>query len=229
MTRFTKHIEPWGQFVDVKINSPDILEKELKRAQKGVVFMSSICDGWQQIERKYRLSRQCLHLLVNNGFQVNILTKSVNVRDDFDTIRQGNVHLGVTITVMDDSLCRKIEPGASITRNRIRLLQDAADNGIKTWAFIGPFMPFLSDNMENIDAIFESLSKIKLDHVYFDQLNLRSGVWQSIKNFLSTSYPHLLGSYSKLLYDQSRREAYKEDIERLILKSADKYAIKIMS
>ncbi|MCK4462890.1 MAG: hypothetical protein KAU58_01105 [Candidatus Omnitrophica bacterium] len=58
ISRYTGHSEPWGTYVDVKINSPEILEKEVKKKRRGEVMMSSICDGWQPIEAKYRLSSE---------------------------------------------------------------------------------------------------------------------------------------------------------------------------
>jgi len=225
MRRFTGHTEPWGQFVDAKVNSPHILEKELKRTVQGAVIMSSVCDGWQPLERKYRLSRMCLSMLLHYNFHVSILTKSSNVRDDLDLLEGSDADLGFTLTTIDDTLCKKIEPGASPTRARIDVLKEAADRGIRTWAFLGPFMPFLSDSAENIDALFRSLSVLKLESIYVDQLNARPGVWHSIKSFLGENYPHLIGSYGRIMYGKTEREAYGQGLKRLVMSSAKKYGL----
>jgi len=225
MKRFTGHTEPWGQFVDAKINAPYILEKELRRAARGAVFMSSVCDGWQPLEQKYELSRRCLDMLLHNSFHVSILTKSSLIRDDLDLLEGTDTELGATLTVMDDALCRKIEPRASLTRDRIDMLREAADRGIRTWAFLGPFMPFLSDTPENIDALIKSLSEIKLEHIYADQLNPRPGVWASIKSFLGENYPYLIRSYGRIMYDEPERKAYWQGLRRLIMSSAEKYGL----
>ena len=34
MKRYTGHTEAWGGFVDVKINAPEVLQRELKRKEK---------------------------------------------------------------------------------------------------------------------------------------------------------------------------------------------------
>ena len=91
MKRFTGHDEPWGRFVDVKVNSPYVLEKELNRAARGRVFMSSVCDGWQPLEQEYELSRKCLSLLLHHGFHVTILTKSGYARNDMDILEGTDV------------------------------------------------------------------------------------------------------------------------------------------
>lgn len=223
MKRFTGHNEPWGQFVDVKINSPDILKKQVKKAKVGEVFMSSACDGWQQIERKYRVSRQCLKILLENGFHVSILTKSCVVEDDLDIIEGSDTELGFTLTTFDDKLCRKIEPKASLTKYRIETLKMAKKKGIKIWAFLGPFMPFLSDTDENIDSLFSNLAEIGLDYICVDKLNPRPCVWESIKAFLIGNYPYLLRNYGKIMYDQQDREKYINNLKQLILSKAKKY------
>ena len=50
MQRFHPHAEPWGAFVDVKVNAVEVLKRQLRRAAPGEVFLSSACDGWQPIE-----------------------------------------------------------------------------------------------------------------------------------------------------------------------------------
>ena len=44
MKKYTQHDEPWGSFVDLKINAQDILRKQLKRAEKGTIIISSVTD-----------------------------------------------------------------------------------------------------------------------------------------------------------------------------------------
>jgi DNA repair photolyase len=224
MKRFSGHSEPWGQFADVKVNSPYVLERELKRAAQGRVFMSSVCDGWQPLEREYEISRRCLSLLLHYGFHVTILTKSSLLRDDLAILEGSDAEVGATLTTMDEGLRRKIEPKASPTKERIDMLREAAHRGIKVWVFLGPFMPFLSDTAENIDALFRSLSGLKLERIYFDKLNPRPGVWANIKSFLGeNNYSHLIGSYGRILYNKAEREAYEQGLRGLIKLCAQKY------
>jgi DNA repair photolyase len=50
MKRFTGHTEPWGEFLDVKINAPELLKKEIVRKKQGTIWISGVCDlkkyGW---------------------------------------------------------------------------------------------------------------------------------------------------------------------------------------
>lgn len=87
MQRFHPHVEPWGGFVDVKTNAVEALEKQLRKARPGPVFVSSACDGWQPVEEQYRLTRECCRLLLDAGFRVNALTKSARILRDFDVFQ----------------------------------------------------------------------------------------------------------------------------------------------
>ena len=44
MKRFTGHLEPWGEFVDVKVNAPDLLRREIVRKERRRVWISGVCD-----------------------------------------------------------------------------------------------------------------------------------------------------------------------------------------
>ena len=82
MKRFTGHREPWGAFVDVKINAPEVLAREAKKKKKGRVWISGVCDAYQYLEKKYSLTGRCLEILVDNGWPITIQTKSPLVLRD---------------------------------------------------------------------------------------------------------------------------------------------------
>jgi DNA repair photolyase len=94
MKRYSGHKEPWGAFVDVKINAPEVLRRQLERAKRGTVWISSVCDPYQPLEAKYELTRRCLKELLAKQFPVNIQTKSKLVLRDLDLCIALNETLG---------------------------------------------------------------------------------------------------------------------------------------
>lgn len=90
MGRFTGNTLQWGSFVYVKSNALDVLKKQVRKAKKGNVFISSVCDGWQPLEGKYKLTRQCLEVLLEDNFPVTILTKSTLIARDLDILSRKN-------------------------------------------------------------------------------------------------------------------------------------------
>ncbi len=209
MKRFTGHEEPWGKFLDVKINAADVLAREVRRKPPGHVFVSSVCDAYQPIEMRYKLTRQCLRILIEAGFHPGILTKSKLVTRDFDILQgHSNCDVSCTLTTMDEQLRFRIEPGASPTRERIAALEEACNRGIAASAFLGPFMPGLSDTDDALDALISAVAPLPLTHFHADKLNRRPGVWNSLVPFLKRYHPEHLDGYRRLFFDEEEYQAY---------------------
>lgn len=142
MKKFTGHTEPWGTFVDVKINAAELLGKQLPKAKRGHVMVSSVTDAYQPLEVKYRLTRQCLELLLENKFPVDILTKSPLVLRDLDIIKRfDEIEVGITISTDDEKMRKIFEPGAPPIEARIHTLRTLKEQGVRTYVFVGPMLP----------------------------------------------------------------------------------------
>lgn len=209
MRKFTNHAEPWGRFLDVKVNAPDLLEREVRRRAAGKVFFSSACDAYQPAERKYELTRRCIRTAAEAGFSISVLTKSSLVVRDLDVISAAaDRSVGCTITTLDESLRKRIEVAVSSVEERFRALAAARERGIGAWVFCGPLLPGLTDTPENIGTLFARIAELGVaDHVLVDKLNFRSGVYESILDLLRRHYPGLLPLYRRLY---SSPDEYKQ-------------------
>lgn len=173
-----KSTDDWGKFVNVKINAVEVLEKQIGKARKGLVYLSSVTDPYQPIEKGYKLTRELLRILLRYDFPVSIQTKSELVLRDMDLIKKfKDIRVGFTITG-DDSLAR-FEPGASPASKRISALQELHKNGIKTYVFIGPVLPYLT---RPLDIIKETSGFT--DYYLIDKLNLKRNTWFKMQRFL---------------------------------------------
>jgi len=168
MKRFTGHTEPWGTFVDIKVNAPEVLQRQLKRAARGYVMISSVTDPSQPLEENYRLTRRCLEILLKHQFSVGILTKSPLVLRDLDLIRQfDDIEVGMTITTEDDRIKKIFEPQAPPVASRIQALKELHDRGISTYVFIGPLLP------QNPESLAEKIGP-HVHSVLIDRMNYES-------------------------------------------------------
>ncbi len=209
MMRYTKHREPWGSFVDVKVNGPRVLMKQVKRFRVGRVFISSVCDGWQPLEEKYGITRACVEILLANDFPVTILTKSGLASRDLDLIEgRPGMELGATLTTLDERGRRLFEPRGSSSKERVSLLKQAKGKGITTYAFLGPILPYLFDTQENLRALMEAFRDVGVDWIYVDLLNPRPGVWASLYPLLRDHYPQLVPRYKEVLFHPRVRDDY---------------------
>ena len=220
MQRFHPHDEPWGRFVDVKVNAPDVLAKQLRKAKPGSVFTCSACDGWQPIEKEYRLTRRCCELLLDAGFHLDVLTKSELVLRDLDLFRGRDVRLGVTITTPDENEARLWEPRASSVAGRVRVLKEAKAAGLATTVMFGPILPGISDTPEALGKLFALAAEAGVDRIWTDALNARPLVWPAIQQFLRHERPKLLPLYRRVLFDESFRTEYTSTLSDRIRAAA---------
>jgi hypothetical protein len=140
--RFTGHKERWGDYVDVKVNAPELLAAEIKRKPIGTVWISGVCDPYQPLEAKYKLTRQCLEILLRNGWPVNVQTRSPLVLRDLDLLKSSSeVQVTMSITTADDSVRRIFEPKAPPIRGRVDALGKLHAAGVRTQAMIAPMLP----------------------------------------------------------------------------------------
>lgn len=210
MKRFTKHTEPWGDFVDVKINAPEILEKELEHNPKrGTALLGSVTDAYQPLESKYKLTRAILEILLKHDFPVSILTKSDLVTRDADLLKKfSDCEVGFTITTLNKEASKDFEPHSSRAEQRLKALEKLHKIGVKTYVFIGPILPGIT----NLQRIFKAI-KGKTDFVMAETLNTKCGNWQDIRSLLKRKYSHLIPIYEsgfdKDYWDQVEKEVKK--------------------
>jgi DNA repair photolyase len=191
----------WGEFANAKINARRVLARDILKKPKGVTWLSAVTDPYQPIEKKYQLTRSCLQVLSSHGFPIWVQTKSSLVTRDIDLLSGfAEKDVGFTILTLDDDLRKRIEPGASPIDERLAALSELSSKGIQTFAFVGPILPFLSDSKETLKPLINELLKSGVKKILFDRLNLRWGVWPSIKNFLEKQYPSLLPKYRKVMW-----------------------------
>ncbi len=225
-TRFSHPSEPWGSFVDIKINAPQLLAREVRRKSVGRVFVSSVCDGWQPKEASYCLTRQCLEILVHHHYPLTILTKSALAGRDLDILTSSEgVEFGVTITTLDESLSRLIEPRSSSPGGRLALLEEAKRRGIKTYAFLGPLLPYLSDTEASLAPLLKAVKDVGADYFYIDRLNQRFGVWQSLRSLLQGHFRHLIDEYREILFSESAGREYSERLMSSVNRIARKQGL----
>ncbi|MCX6027135.1 MAG: radical SAM protein, partial [Chloroflexi bacterium] len=170
MKRFTGHQEPWGQFVDVKVNAPDLLKLAITKKRKGRVWISGVCDPYQPLEAKYKLTRQCLEILTRNNWPVTVQTRSPLVLRDIDILKKGrDFEVGLSITTADDSIRKLFEPNAPSIKDRVRALDELHQAGIRTYVMIAPMLP----GAESLPEILAG----KVDFVIVDRMNYHYADW----------------------------------------------------
>lgn len=222
MKRYTGHDnEKWGSFVDAKINAPEVLIKDIRRLKdKPTIFLSSVCDPYQPIEAKYKLTRRCLEILSQFAFPVGILTQSKLVTRDIDLFKKfKDIEVGMSFITMDEKATRIFQPGAALPKEKIVALKKLHQAGIKTYIHLGPILPYFTD----FNEIFKATHKY-IDAVMGETLNTRGENWLNLIRVVSKHYPQLLPQFKK---EKFKNPDYLGQIGVDFEKVAKKYKIPV--
>jgi DNA repair photolyase len=180
MKRFTGHKEPWGEFVDVKINAPELLKREVDRIAAGRVWVSGVCDPYQPLETAYELTRKCLEILIQYSWPITVQTKSPLVLRDIGLFKRSDkIEAGFSVTSADDEIRKLFEPSAPSIKERLKALEELYLAGIRTYAMIAPMLP-------RAEGLADGL-KGKVDYVLIDKMNYHYGDWVYRKHSLESA------------------------------------------
>ena len=224
--------EEWGTYLDVKINAPDLLQKELENLRKkhksknfGSIFFSSVTDPYVGLETKYQLTRKCLDILADFEYEgnISIQTKSPLVIKDIDLLKKlKDVAVGFTITTLDDKVSRFLEVMAPPVSARIKALKELHDAGISTYAFVGPILPHFTNDETKIADLLDKLQEVGVNEVWFEHINLSPKIKSRLFNFLRKEEPKLLPEFEK-----ADTEEYREKLDKVIQKLMSQRSLKI--
>jgi DNA repair photolyase len=199
MKRFTGHSERWGEFVDVKVNAPELLAREVKKKRIGKVWISGVCDPYQPLEQKYRLTNRCLDILMENRWPFTVQTKSALVLRDIEILkRSGNAEVGFSISTADEKIREIFEPGAPPLSKRIEALEHLHSEGIRTFAMIAPILPGAEGLINALKGKIEYVILDRLNYHYADLVYKKYGMqWAMEDSFFSQKGEELRMAFEK--------------------------------
>ena len=199
MKRFTNHTEPWGKFLDVKINAAELIPKDAKKYKNKTIIISSVTDPYQPAERKYKLMRGILENLIPLQPDLCLMTKSDLILRDIDLLKKFKKCIaGCSLSSLNDSIRKETEPFAPPGKRRINAVRELKRAGISTFIFISPMLPELIDYKDIINE-----TKDFVDEYWFENLNVRATNWWDIKKWLRNSHPNLLRKFQEIYFTKN--------------------------
>ncbi|MDE2955525.1 MAG: radical SAM protein [Bacteroidota bacterium] len=141
----------WGYWVRVKANAAATLEKRLNRDSQALdgrrIYMSSVTDPYQPVERSQEITRDLLQVMVDRESTVKLVvqTRSPDVVRDIDLYRQivengGRVQINMTITTDDESVRETLEPFCPGNGRRLAAIKAMAEAGLQTCITATPLL-----------------------------------------------------------------------------------------
>ncbi|WP_133364986.1 PA0069 family radical SAM protein [Qipengyuania sediminis] len=176
-----------------KPNAASLLRATLAkpRYKPRPIAMGTNTDPYQPIERRYRITRQCLEVCLEARHPVTITTKSDRVVDDLDLLgemaRLRLVAVAISVTSLDPRLSAKLEPRAAAPAKRLAALGRLADAGVPTHCSVAPVIPAITD--EFMEDIVQRAAAMRVASVGWIPLRLPHEVAPLFREWLSVHFP----------------------------------------
>lgn len=230
--KFTNHIDDeWGKYVDIKINTPELFKKEFqklsnkiikqnvfKTGNRPVIFFGSVTDPYQGVEAKYVLTKKCLEIIaesnIKNSVDISLLTKSPLVTRDIEIFKKiPNLEIGMTISSTDDNISKLFECYAPPSSLRIQALKKLNDEGLNTYAFVGPLLPHFVANEDSLRKLFKAIKDSGTRRVWVEHINLTGPKMSRLLDLVGGS----LNKEEIKLFRNSQTDDYKRKLSDMIL------------
>lgn len=126
-----------------------------------VIAMGTNTDPYQPVEKRLGITRAILEVLSAARHPVAIVTKSNLVLRDLDILApMAEAKLArvlVSVTTLEPSLARKMEPRAARPTLRIETIRRLAEAGVPTGVLAAPMIPGLND--DEMEAILDAAAR----------------------------------------------------------------------
>jgi DNA repair photolyase len=105
----------------------------------------------------------------------------------------------MTITTFDDNLAKQIERNVTVTSKRFDCLEAFAKKGVTTGIWLGPILPFINDNEDNIIKIVQKSAQIGVKYILVFEFGttMREGSREYFYECLDKYFPTLKERYIK--------------------------------
>ena len=153
--------EEWGKWITAKKNAAELARKQAKKVAGQAVYMSSVTDPYQPVERSLMLTRGILEAILPHQPRLTIQTRGPLVARDIDVLKQFR-SLRVNMSIPTDSECVRMqfEPKAPPLEKRWSALQQLKDEGIAVGVCVTPTLPIVDPGgvraLKRISATFAS-------------------------------------------------------------------------
>jgi DNA repair photolyase len=191
----------YGTSVRVKVNLPEVLERELARPswKRELVAMGTATDPYQPAEGHYRLTRRSIERLAAARTPIHLITRGPLIVRDTDVLAEAAQRARVTVTfsvpTLDRDVWRRTELGTAPPEQRLRALRRLVDAGIDAGVGMAPILPGLSDRPEQLETVIRAARDAGATGVWANLLYLQPGTREHFLEHLARDWPELLPMY----------------------------------
>lgn len=189
-----------------KTNAAQLLRKELSKPSyvPQPIALGINTDSYQPIERKFKLTRQLIELMLETRHPFSLITKNALVERDIDLLaplaEQNLVSVHFSVTSLDPHLSSKLEPRAAAPHARLRAMRRLHEAGIPVGVMVAPVIPWIND--AELEAVLEAARDAGASSAGYVLLRLPLEVAPLFRDWLETHYPdratHVMSTINQL-------------------------------
>ncbi len=147
------------------------------------------------------LTRKTLEMLVSRRLKILITTKSDLVKRDSDLLLKTPSAVMITITTLDNSLSRRLEPGAPSPDKRLEALRELSEKGVPVGARIDPIIPGLNDDPYMLEELVEKIKEHGGKHIVTSTYKARPDNFSR----MIQAFPELRNYWLRIYVEQGER------------------------
>ncbi len=176
-----------------KRNAAELLENEFLKPNYEVktISLGNITDCYQPVEKRLKLTRDILKIMLKYEHPVSIVTKSKLIERDLDLLKplaqQRLVHVAITVTTLDKNLAQKLEPRATTPSRRLETIQALSQQGVSVSVLVAPIIPVLTDY--ELEEVLRQCKEYGANGANFVMLRLPHELKDLFVNWLERHYP----------------------------------------
>jgi DNA repair photolyase len=177
----------------VKPDAPRLLEKKLlsKSWKVTPISLSGNTDCYQPLEKERKITRELLKVFAQYRHPVGLITKNSLILRDLDLLQDlaqdKLVQVYISITTLDESLRRKMEPRTASATKRLATLEVLAKAGVPVAVMNAPIIPGL--NHHEIPQILKSASDHGALGAGYTVVRLNGKLEEIFSDWLQKNFP----------------------------------------
>lgn len=210
----TKMRDDWGLWVNVKENAVQRLEKQRKNIDNKTIYMSSVTDPYQPIERKINLTRGLLEVMASGHRpKLVIQTRSPDVIRDIDLFQKimnngGRVQVNITVTTDDEDVRRTFEPYCPSNAQRLEAARKVISKGIEVCITMTPLLTVQDPPTFAASLLSTNVKKFIVQPFHFQKGKFLAGTRDIARKMMAEKLQTTIEDFPKI-YLCHYHEVYK--------------------
>ncbi len=198
-----------------KVNAANLLRQALAQPRYAVapIALGMNTDAYQPCERQLGITRELLEVLHECRHPVGVITKSALIARDIDLLsdmaQDTLAVVAITLTTLDHSLARKLEPRAASPSRRLQIIERLATAGVPVSVSVAPIIPFVTD--QDLEKVLAAAVNAGASAATYSILRLPHEVNPLFQEWLQSHLPERAQRVMNAIRDLHGGEDYKAE------------------